>query len=77
MVNLSFFEKIMGLIFALIAVLIMQGCSSNYQVGDISKRYCTTTNQEARVMLKAVLNANGVNIGVDYCTAYTIIEVVK
>ena len=59
--------------------LLFSGCKSTYQFGDISKRinnisynYCNEDNPEARAMLKMTLNSMGVNIGFDYCTAYTV-----
>ena len=78
MVKISFFEKMLIAISMILTVLIMQGCATtNYEFGDISKRidkasmnYCTATNPETRAMLKLTLNSMGVNIGVDFCTAY-------
>ncbi|GHE87515.1 hypothetical protein [Thalassotalea profundi] len=86
---LSFIEKIIIFVSLVLVVLINQGCSSNgdnkqgYQVGDISKRlvnapenYCKATNPETRAMLKAMLNSQGVTIGVDFCTAYGLSTIV-
>jgi len=75
---ISFFEKVVITALLIISVLVMQGCeTNNYQFGDITKRidttannYCTETNAETKLMLKATLNSLGVSVGFDFCTAY-------
>ncbi|MDT0603481.1 hypothetical protein [Thalassotalea castellviae] len=77
MVRINFIEKML-LFMGVIITLLLQSCTAtNYQFGDITKRidnlsmnYCTATNPETRAMLKFTLNSLGVNIGIDYCTAY-------
>ncbi len=83
MVKTTFIEKILSFVLVIIAVLVMQGCASNYQFGDVTRKvnnlsnnYCTATTPEMKAALKVTLNSLGVHIGVDYCTAYTITNVV-
>lgn len=61
----------------LLAVMLLSGCASNYQFGDLSEAYCTSTSAEFRAELKAKLSEEGLNIGVDYCSMYGFIEVVN
>ncbi|WP_286269518.1 hypothetical protein [Thalassotalea hakodatensis] len=57
--------------------MLMIGCSSNYQVGDISRAYCQSENLEFRAMVKATLTSQGIKVGVDYCTIHGFVDVVR
>ena len=56
------------MVLIIVAVLTMAGCAG-YQFGDISTYYCTTDNKALQAQFKATLKENGVDVGVDYCTA--------
>lgn len=58
---------------ATLAVLstLLIGCSaggSQYQIGDMSRTYCTSTSPEYRATLRTLAIAAGVSM-VDYCLA--------
>jgi hypothetical protein len=59
-------------------LLVLGGCSSNYQLGDISKSfstsYCHSTDLEFRNIIKAKLDHKGFNIGVGYCSMYGLVD---
>ena len=55
---------------------VMSSCSSIYQFGDISKQYCYTTNEDSKAVAKAFPEWLGVVVDVDYCSAYSLVEVV-
>lgn len=66
--------------FALSAFLV--GCNpekvkesaQNYDLGDLSVKYCASTTEAQRVVLREVLNtvaaSSGVHIGVNYCDVF-------
>ena len=74
----NFINFIVSAFIVLLIVLVMSGCATtDYQFGDVTKKidnvgygYCNETNPETRAMLKMTLNSLGVNIGIDFCTAY-------
>lgn len=69
--------KLLTCFIVVYGVLLMQGCNStDYQVGDISKSYCTSTDEAFRATIKKVLLAKGVVVGVDYCSAYHLTNLV-
>lgn len=72
------FQSFLTACFVIITVVSMQGCSTtsvkNYQLGDISKRYCGSTSQEFRAIIKATLTKKGFDIGVDYCAAHGLVD---
>lgn len=49
--------------------LVLSGCTS-YELGDVSRVYCGSTNKEIRADIKATLNDKGVSIGIDYCSSF-------
>lgn len=59
---------------ALILVVLLSGCA-NYNPGDISARYCNSKTPEARVALKSILAASGVDVGMDYCTTKGLVDI--
>jgi len=61
---------------SLLSLLLISGCATNYQVGDVSRAYCQSTNTEFRTMIKATLNSQGVNVGVDYCVIHGFVDAV-
>lgn len=73
MVKMNFIEKLMLIIALAITVLASAGCAGNYQLGDISKRYCQEENKEARIALKAILTAQGIEITPDYCLVRAVV----
>ncbi|PCH95652.1 MAG: hypothetical protein COB83_08005 [Gammaproteobacteria bacterium] len=73
MVKIKFTEGFFTAVFIAIAILIMSACSS-YQFGDVSKAYCYSTSNEFRLNIKATLEDNGVNIGVNYCASVGLID---
>ena len=58
-----------SVIMIVLIVMSMAGCSS-YQLGDVSRVYCGSTNEEIRADIKATLSDKGVSIGVDYCSSF-------
>jgi len=60
----------------LLSLLLVSGCATNYQVGDVSRAYCQSTNTEFRAMFKATLNSQGVKVGVDYCLIHGFVDAV-
>lgn len=55
-------------------LLFITGCA-NYQIGDISKNYCSSYNADARKAFKSILKNQGVAVGVDYCMAKGFVDV--
>jgi|GEM_PF-3414410 len=55
-----------------ILLLALSGCAAfeNYEFGDVSRTYCTSTSPQLREEIKAQLDARGVSVGVDYCELY-------
>jgi len=66
---------IMVLLVGLMACLF--GCSSSYEFGDISKAYCNSTDKEFRGSIKNTLKVKGVEIDVDYCATYHLIDALR
>lgn len=60
----------------ILSVGVIGGCSTNYQLGDVSKVYCGSTNQEFRAQIKVTLQKKGFDIGVDYCAAHGLVDAV-
>mgnify|MGYP000159154229 CR=1 FL=1 len=58
----------------LFLLLLLPGCA-NYNVGDISARYCGTAAPEIRATLKIALGVSGVDVGLDYCATVGLIDV--
>jgi hypothetical protein len=54
-------------------VIVMSGCA-NYKLGNVSRIYCGTTNNEVRADIKATLSDKGVKIGVDYCSSFNLTD---
>lgn len=50
------------------------GCASDYELGDYSQAYCDSTDPEFRAQIKVILDTNGVRLGVDYCSAYGLVD---
>lgn len=63
-----------GLMIFLI-ITAMSSCSSNYQLGDVSKKYCYETNAEFKALIKVALIKGGVGVGIDYCSAYGLVDI--
>lgn len=63
---------------AVLAVAFSLGCFScantNYQVGDISKNYCSSTDPQFRAAMKAIILKSGVHVPVDYCLTYGLVD---
>lgn len=60
-----------------VLLILLAGCANiDYHLGDISKAYCSSTNDELRGHLKAKLNENGLTIGVDYCSVHGLVDTV-
>jgi len=57
-------------------VLVVSGCASNYQLGDFSRAYCSSTSQEFRTQLRMRMDSKGIKIGVDYCLAHNLVDAV-
>ena len=53
---------------------LLAACSSNYQFGDVSRAYCASTSPDFRLELKHQLNERGVQVGVDYCSAFGLVD---
>lgn len=68
------FQIIVNAMLVILAVLMM-GCA-NYQFGDFSKAYCSSTNQEFRAYAKARLTENGVKVDVNYCIVHGFVDAV-
>jgi hypothetical protein len=68
--------KVMATVFLLIGLLLsgLQSCSGNYRVGDVSKVYCNSTDEEFRRVIKNTLKGQGVELGVDYCSSYNLVD---
>ncbi len=68
--------KIMTTVFLLIGLLLsgLQSCSGTYKVGDVSKVYCNSTDKEFRKVIKTTLKNRGVDVGVDYCATYNLVD---
>lgn len=61
----------------LLMILLMSGCANfDYHLGDLSKVYCGSTNDEIRGQLKAKLSESGLTIGVDYCSVHGFVDAV-
>lgn len=58
----------------LLPVVFLTACSSNYQFGDVSRAYCASTSPDFRLELKHQLNERGVQVGVDYCSAFGLVD---
>ena len=58
-------------------LILLAGCANiDYHLGDISKAYCGSSNDELRGLLKAKLNESGLTIGVDYCSVHGLVDAV-
>ena len=62
----------MAIIVMLLAAVTV-GCA-NYQVGDLSKSYCESTDPVFRSGVKKLLANQGVVLDVDYCTAHGLVD---
>lgn len=52
----------------IITAAVLTACqSTNYQVGDLSRTYCSTDNEQIRILTKAALIKLGATVSVDYC----------
>lgn len=51
----------------------ISACSS-YELGDVSRVYCGSTNPEIRAQIKASLATKGVELGVDYCATMGLVD---
>lgn len=62
---------------AIAGVLGLTSCAAldGYQFGDLSTRYCGCTSPEVRATLKVLLETGGISIGVDYCSAKGLVDV--
>ncbi|MBO9490741.1 hypothetical protein J7384_10250 [Endozoicomonas sp. G2_1] len=66
--------KLSKVALAIMLALGMTACSSNYQFGDVSRAYCASTSPDFRLELKHQLNEQGVQVGVDYCSAFGLVD---
>lgn len=74
----SVVTKAVLIILLTMALLAANGCKSleavDYQFGDVSRSYCESTDEKLRKTLKAILSANGLTIGVDYCSTVGLVD---
>ncbi|REL31084.1 hypothetical protein [Thalassotalea euphylliae] len=71
----SIFQTLVNLFLVVVAVSVM-GCAS-YQLGDISRVYCGSTDEAFRAQIKAKLTERGVSIGIDYCRAHGLVDAIR
>jgi hypothetical protein len=62
------------ILITLAALISVTACSSNYELGDMSRVYCGSTSPEFRAQIKATMTANGIVIGLDYCATVGLID---
>lgn len=55
-------------------MLLMSGCAGTYQAGDLSRAYCATVDPQARAVLRATLINAGVQVPIDYCLTYGLVD---
>ena len=77
----SVVSKALLFILVTMALLANVGCKSldaletvDYEFGDVSRTYCACTDEKLREILKATLAANGLTIGVDYCSTVGLVD---
>jgi hypothetical protein len=58
----------------LAAALVLATACSSYELGDVSRVYCGSTNPEIRAQIKASLAIKGVVLGVDYCATMGLVD---
>ena len=61
-------------ILIILTTLVITGCAGDYELGDISKTYCESTNPEFRQVIKDNLAGAGIELGVDYCATHGFID---
>ena len=60
----------------LLCVTLLSGCADlgNYQFGNMSKSYCASTDSVFRQGVKDLMKEQGVELGIDYCTAHGMMD---
>ena len=60
----------------LLLILCLSSCAitENYKFGDISHRYCSSTDLYEKAQLKVLITNVGITVGVDYCLKVGLID---
>lgn len=76
MKQLNFLRIAIMAIMAMSFVIVMTACAGleNYQLGDFSKSYCTSTDPVFRGQIKDLAKRQGIVLNVDYCTAHGLVD---
>jgi hypothetical protein len=62
------------LILTVLIFISLSACATDYKVGDLSKRYCSTTNTEQRNAVKTLIASTDHQVTIDYCALHGLVD---